>query len=250
MTSHERESTGSAPLPEDAPASNSSGSTAVAELFAVHAVLRRLNQQKTQESQASSALVVQQRGELEATTEWLRRLESGLRDARNHVDTLGAALDRIKIVALNTGLEGARLGDVAGKALIAVSDELRNLTSRGLELLSEQASTVEQMETDRQRIAALAEHAQTLSAEVEQRLRGALASEQTAADAIARLARALELTTGLDVESAAQLSRISEQARELFSSLSSFALPDQRKAAHAALAPALEPLLTWLTSRP
>jgi hypothetical protein len=219
-----------------------------AELFEIHALLQKCCDQTTDHCQAASPVVARQRGEIEALSEWLRRFETSLREARSHIDTLGVALDRIKIVALNTGLEGARLGDLAGKALIAVSDELRSLTSRGLELLSEQACTVEQMEADRQRLAALTESSQAQLGELESRLREALASEQLIHQGLLRFATTLRQSTGLDVEAAAGVSRVSEQARGLVESLASLAKSERQPAVRAALLPALEPLIAWLSS--
>jgi hypothetical protein len=219
-----------------------------AELFEIHALLQKHSDQTADHCQASSPVVARQRGEIEALSEWLRRFETSLREARSHIDTLGVALDRIKIVALNTGLEGARLGDLAGKALISVSDELRTLTARGLELLSEQACTVEQMEADRQRLVALTERSQSHLSELESRLREALASEQLTHQGLLRFATTLRQSTGLDVEAAAGVSRVSEQARGLVESLAGLAKSERQTAVRAALLPALEPLIAWLSS--
>jgi hypothetical protein len=233
----------------DGAAASSLGSVAeFTELFEIHALLRSLSDKTADACQVSSAVTSRQRGDVDALSEWLRRLDTSLREARNHVDTLGAALDRIKIVALNAGLEGARLGDLAGKALIAVSDELRNLTTRGLELLSEQASTVEQMEADRQRVVVLAERSQSQLSELESRLREALSTEQLNHQALSRFAGALQAATGLDVEAASHLSQISEQARNLVSLLTGLSKPEHQKAVRLALRPALEPLVVWLSS--
>jgi methyl-accepting chemotaxis protein len=218
------------------------------QFFEIHALLRGLSDKTTDACQVSSAVITRQRSDVEALSEWLRRLETGLREARNHVDTLGVALDRIKIVALNAGLEGARLGDLAGKALIAVSDELRNLTTRGLELLSEQASTVEQMEADRQRLVVLSERSQSQLSELESKLREALSTEQLNHQALSRFAGALQAATGLDVEAAAHLSQISEQARGLVELLTGLSKPEHQRAVRSALLPALEPLVAWLLS--
>lgn len=219
-----------------------------AAMFEIRAQLQRVNEQAEGHCRASSLVVSSHRSEIEGLSELLRRLETSLREARNHVETLGVALDRIKIVALNTGLEGARLGDLAGKALIAVSDELRNLTSRGLELLSEQASSVEQMELDRQRLLALVDRSQVQMNEIESRLREILAAEQVAQRELDRFSNVLEQATGLDPESAARLGRISEQARELAASLATLAKPEHDDRVRAALLPALQPFLAWLTS--
>jgi len=219
-----------------------------AELYEIHATLRGLSDKTTEICQGSAAVITRQRGDAEALSEWLRRIETSLREARNHVDTLGVALDRIKVVALNAGLEGARLGDLAGKALIAVSDELRSLTTRGLELLSEQACTVEQMEADRQRLATLSERSQAQLSDLESRLRDALATEHLNHQALSRFGSALQVKTGLDTESAARLGQISAQTRGLLELLAGLAKPEHQDAVRVALRPALEPLVTWLSS--
>jgi hypothetical protein len=219
-----------------------------AELFAIRALLQKLSEQTTTQCQMASTITARQRGDIETILDSLRRFETSLREARSHVDTLGVALDRIKIVALNTGLEGARLGDVAGKALVTVSDELRVLTSRGLELLSEHASTVEQLEQEHRRIAELAENGQTNLRELDGQQRAALGCEDQKRAALARFAEILKESTGLDVEAAERLGRIEEQARGLVESLAVLAQPEHRRIARCALLPALQPLLTWLAS--
>lgn len=220
----------------------------LALLYEIHSQLRNASEETVAGCQASSEILVRHRGEFEGLSEWLRRFESSLRESRNHVDTLGVALDRIKIVALNTGLEGARLGDLAGKALIAVSDELRSLTSRGLELLSDQASTVEQMDLDRQRLIELTDRTQSNLSEIETKLQEALSAEHSCHQAIERFASALEQATGFDAEAAARLGRISEQARGLAESLTSVSKSEHQNAVRHALLPALQPLVDWLSS--
>lgn len=222
----------------------------LAEFFEIQAALQRLSERTTDVCQSSSGAITRQRGEIDALSEWLRRLETSLREARNHVETLGVAFDRIKIVALNTGLEGARLGDLAGKALISVSDELRNLTTRGLELLAEQAATVEQMEADRQRLVTLSERSRSHLGELDAGLREALSAEHSTHQTLSRFASALQKATGLDVEAAAQLSRISAQARGLVDSLTGLSKPEHQNAVRVALTPALAPLVAWLSSSP
>lgn len=219
-----------------------------AELFEIHSKLRGLSDKTTDACQMSASITARQRGDVEALAESLRRLETSLRESRNHVETLGVALDRIKIVALNAGLEGARLGDLAGKALIAVSDELRSLTTRGLELLSEQASTVEQVEADRQRLVALSERSHSQLNELESRLREAIGAEQLNHQVLSRLAGALQAATGMDVEAAAHLGQIAEQAKGLVDLLTDLSKTGQPRAVRSALQPVLEPLMAWLSS--
>lgn len=219
-----------------------------AELFELLAQVRSSGQQSVEHFQSSAAALSQQCGEIEVLSEWVRRLETNLREAKSHVDTLATALDRIKIVALNTGLEGARVGDIAGKALMAVSDELRTLTSRGLELLSEHVSTVEQMEADRQRLDVMTERIQAHLSDLEANLREAISSQRASGQLLLRLETALQQSTGLDPEAALRLGKISEQARELVALVSDLTKPAQQQALRGALLPALEPLFTWLAN--
>jgi ferritin-like metal-binding protein YciE len=225
------------------------GISECARIFEIHAVLQEACSKAIDQCQSSVATVTQQRGDFDELSEWLRRFETHLHEARNHVERLGVAFDRIKIVALNTGLEGARLGDLAGKALVAVSDELRSLTSRGLDILSEQATTIEQLETERQRLLALGERSENQVNDVEARLRDALSAQHTSQTELQRLATALQQSTGLDVEAAARVSRITEQARNLAELLDGLST-EHRKVTHAALAPALGPIVTWLAKDP
>lgn len=219
-----------------------------AELFELLAQIRSTNQQTFDHFQSCATALSQQCGEVEVLLEWVRRLETNLREAKNHVETLATALDRIKIVALNTGLEGARLGDLAGKALMAVSDELRTLTSRGLELLSEQVSTVEQMEADRQRLDVMTERIQSHLSDLDASLREATSSERSIGQLLSRLESTLQQSTGMDAETALRLGKISEQARALVALVTDLPKPEQQQAMRHALLPAIEPLLGWISS--
>lgn len=222
--------------------------TNAAELFELLAQVRSAHHQILDHFQTSATALSQQCGEVEVLLEWVRRLETNLHEAKNHVETLATALDRIKIVALNTGLEGARLGDLAGKALMAVSDELRSLTSRGLELLSEHVSTVEQMEADRQRLDVMTDRIQSHLSDLDASLREATSSGRSGGQLLSRLESALQQSSGLDAETALRLGKISEQARGLVALVTDLSKPEQQQAMRTALLPAIEPLLVWLSS--
>src|SRR5271170_2074145 len=92
-----------------------------------------------------------------------QRIASGIAKQRGSVDSLGDrsraaaaraqemataftrvvdSFDRLGLVALNAGLEGARLGESAGRALLLVSDEVRGQTSRGSDSARELSATL------------------------------------------------------------------------------------------------------------
>src|SRR6188768_4562036 len=82
------------------------------------------------EQRAASAGLERQRTELDAVQDSAQKLAARGRDIRNSLQVLRESLDRAKLSALNAGLEGARLGEPVGKALVVMSDEQRNLLAR------------------------------------------------------------------------------------------------------------------------
>lgn len=126
---------------------------------AVHGarLLAALEATKTAASRASgeqrtvSAGLARQRLELEAVQESAQNLASRGRDVRNSLQVLRESVDRAKLSALNAGLEGARLGEPVGKALVVMSDEQRNLLARALDALQEHSALLAEVERDRDR---------------------------------------------------------------------------------------------------
>jgi len=217
------------------------------ELFEIHSALQEAGKRLNEAREAAQMLGTSQKSEAGYLVDFARRFEEQVLEAHSRVELLGAALDRIKIVALNTGLEGARLGDLAGKVLVGVADELRQLTARGLELLLEQTSALEQLEKERLRLRDVTERNQkhlTLLDNLEQSCKEA---EAGATIATLRLSQALERSTGLDGEAQARVVQTAERARELAALLAKFDKPAQRQVARQALLLELEPLLLFLS---
>ncbi len=68
-------------------------------------------------SQAVGAAAAQQKSALDAATDRARLLHARGKDAEGSVARARDALERAKLVALNSGLEGSRLGEAKGRAL-------------------------------------------------------------------------------------------------------------------------------------
>jgi methyl-accepting chemotaxis protein len=120
------------------------------------------------QQRVASAGFTRQRIELEAVQESARNLALRSRDIRNTLQVLRESVDRAKLSALNAGLEGARLGEPVGKALVVMSDEQRNLLARALDALEEHGALLAEVERDRDRclaeLAQLSEGARQTSA--------------------------------------------------------------------------------------
>jgi methyl-accepting chemotaxis protein len=103
------------------------------------------------EQRAAGATVRRQQAELEALQEAGQKISARGRDVRNSLQLLRESVDRAKLTALNAGLEGARLGDPLGKALVVMGDEVRNLLARAVDALDEHTGLLAEVERDRER---------------------------------------------------------------------------------------------------
>ncbi|MES1177880.1 MAG: methyl-accepting chemotaxis protein [Myxococcales bacterium] len=103
------------------------------------------------EQRAASGGLRRQQLELEAVLEAGQKLSGRGRDIRNSLQELRQSVDRAKLTALNAGLEGARLGDPVGKALVIMGDEVRNLLARAMDALEEHGALLAEVDRDRDR---------------------------------------------------------------------------------------------------
>jgi methyl-accepting chemotaxis protein len=110
------------------------------------AAARAGNEQRT-----ASGGLAQQRVELEVVQESAQNLAMRGRDIRNSLQVLRESVDRAKLSALNAGLQGARLGEPVGKALVVMSEEQRNLLARALDALEEHSTLLAEVERERDR---------------------------------------------------------------------------------------------------
>lgn len=123
----------------------------VARLLAVVDAAKSATQHSVSEQSATHGALEKQQHELEAVQEAGQRLSARGRDIRNSLQQLRESVDRAKLTALNAGLEGARLGDPVGKALVIMGDEVRQLLARALEALEEHAALLADVDRDRDR---------------------------------------------------------------------------------------------------
>jgi methyl-accepting chemotaxis protein len=135
------------------PGSNSSSISSVqaARLLAALEATRTAASQANSAHRTASAGLAGQRMELEAVQESARNVAFRSRDVRNTLQVLRESVDRAKLSALNAGLEGARLAEPIGKALVVMSDEQRNLLARALDALEEHGALLAEIERDRDR---------------------------------------------------------------------------------------------------
>lgn len=227
-------------------ADQTSGPLEDAELFRVHERATSAATSALSLSQAAGAQASQQRTALEAAIDSVQNLSSRARDVRSSLDRAREALEQIRIVALNAGLEGARLGDAAGRSLALIAEEVREHAGRAQAALSEQAKALQQMDAERERLQEHVDGAQQRSAELARELLQTQAAQRDAGAALDELGGRLQTVTQTDPETARLVAEAAEHARSLASALSSLTSKPHRASLLGALSPALGPLLGLL----
>jgi hypothetical protein len=185
---------------------------------AIERVRRALELSDGALEQARSAAV---RGEaqLDAVRDAARGLPGRGREVRASLQLLYEALERAKLSALNAGLEAARLGDSAGKIVLELSGDLRELVTGALEALEAHANLLGESERERERwLDGVAAARETVGA-----LGGQLGStsqhRQELASALGGLEGALGPVLGVDPKTARLLIDVSERSKALAQSV-------------------------------
>jgi hypothetical protein len=171
---------------------------------------------------ASSQAGVQaarQATEIESLLEGGELLALRGRDLRASVQELRDTLERSRLSTLNAALEGARLGEVAGKALLSMTDEVRSALEHGADVLDDHATRVAELERERERLVLalgpLADAARAVSAEA---TRAAERSRSQQA-ALAELSLELRQRLGVDPELGGLVARAAREAQDLLDTL-------------------------------
>lgn len=152
------------------------------------------------------------------------------------------SFERLGVVALNAGLEGARLADPHGRALLLISDEIRANVARGADASAELSRAVEEISTEaaeaRRQIERSRGEAVDAGQEAAQLHAATLSTKRALDDLGARLRRA----TGVDPEMARLAAQASDHARGLMTALSALASAAPGAPVLGALRPVIAPL--------
>jgi hypothetical protein len=172
-----------------------------------------------QVSAQAQAQAARQATEIEALLEGGERLALRGRDLRAGVQELRDTLERGRLSTLNAALEGARLGEVAGRALMSMTEEVRSALGRSADVLDDHAARVAELERERERLilalGPLADAARAVASEVTR----ATERNRSQQGALAELAIELREQLGVDPELGGLLARASREAADLLESL-------------------------------
>jgi methyl-accepting chemotaxis protein len=187
-----------------------------------------------------------QRGAIEAVTERARGLASRTAELSAAFARVSDSFERLSLVALNAGLESARMSETEARPLSLVADEVRAQASRGTDAARELAAAITLVNEELGQLKAQANEAQTSVAEVTQDAARAAGAASDAEAALADVAERIKRATGSDPEAVRAIAEASERARALVLALGALSGKVPRALVIGALSPALESLAALL----
>ncbi len=228
-------------LRRGARASTGNERTAVeeSELWATHERAVESVRESGESAQRIASHVAKQRGLVDALADRARGVSGRSADLSASFTRLKDSFARLELVALNAGLEGARMGEGPGRALGLVSDEVRAQAARGTEACHELGVSLGEIGGELLQVHANLDRAREASAEVAQEAARASGASADAERALVDMGERLKTTTGSDPETARAIAEAAEHARALVTALTTL----NGKAPHAVLVAALRPMI-------
>lgn len=197
-------------------------------------------------AQRIASHVAKQRGTVDALADRARAVGARARDLSTTFSRIVDAFARLELVALNAGLEGARLGEGPGQALQLVSDEVRGQASRGSEASRELSTALAEIGSELGQVNANLERAREAAAEVAQEAARVGGASADAERALGDMSERLRSATGSDPETARAIAEAVDHARALVASLGALSGKVPQALVVSALRPVLEPLTRLL----
>ena len=215
-------------------------------LWAAHTRANDSTKQAAEAAQLAASSTVKQRATLDAGADEARAIGARGEEAHRQLARVADAFERLNILALNAGLEGARLGEVAGRPLSLVSDEVRSQAERGSESARELLRALQETSREVASLATRFDDARALGADITQQASSAAGAASESTRALGELGDRLRKATGSDPETAQAIAQATEHARALVGALGTLSGRVPRNLLTTALRPMLEPLVRAL----
>ena len=186
--------------------------------------------------------VAKQRGTVDALADRARAVSARATDLGASFHRLVDAFARLELVALNAGLESARLGEGPGHALGLVAEEVRAQATRGSEASRELSTALAEIGAELVQVNSGLDRAREAGAEVAQEASRVGVASADAERALGEIREKLTKTMGSDPEVARAIAEVAEHARSLVEALARTTGKVPQAVLAAALRPVLEPL--------
>jgi methyl-accepting chemotaxis protein len=229
----------------------SAGSTRSAadesQLWSAHERASTAVRDSGEAAQRIASQIAKQRGTVDALADRARAVSARANDLSASFGRITDAFARLELVALNAGLEGARLGEGAGgQGLALVADEVRGQSNRGAEASRELATSLSEIGSELLQVHGSLDRAREASAEVAQEAARVGGASADAERALAEMGDSLKKATGSDPETARAIADATEHARALVSALGTLSGKVPQAIVLSAMRPVLEPLARLL----
>jgi hypothetical protein len=196
----------------------------------------------TESTQRIASNVAKQRGAVEAVADRARAAAVRAQELSTSFARVVDAFERLGLIALNAGLEGARLGESVGRSLLLVSDEVRAQAMRGGENARELAATLGEVGSELSQLNGHLDQVREASTEVAHEAARASAAAAEADRVLVDMSEGLRKATDSDPETVMAVAEASEHARALVASLATLSGRVPRALLVSALRPMLDPL--------
>jgi methyl-accepting chemotaxis protein len=197
-------------------------------------------------AQRIASHVAKQRGTVDALADRARAVSARAQDLSTSFARIVDSFARLELVALNAGLEGARLGEGGAQALSLVSDEVRAQATRGSEAARELSTTLAEIGSELLQVNNGVDRTREAAAEVAQEAARVGGASADAERALVDIGDRLRKATGSDPETARAIGEATEHARALVSALGTLSGKVPQALVVSALRPVLEPLARML----
>jgi methyl-accepting chemotaxis protein len=214
--------------------------------WAAHGTAIKRSREAAEAAQAIAAHVAKQRAAADVLHDRVHTASARAQELAAGFGRVTDAFERLGLVALNAGLEGARLGEAQGRSLLLVSDEVRNHVARGSESARELTATLNDVALDVNKLQSYVDQVRLGAQDASQEASRVAAAAGEAERALVDLGSRLQEATGSDPETAKLVAQASEHAKALVSALGALGSNAPPKLVLHALRPALAPLARLL----
>jgi methyl-accepting chemotaxis protein len=210
--------------------------------WAAHSVAALRSHDAAEAAQAIAAHAAKQRAGADVLTDRAHALGARAQELAAGFGRVTDAFERLGLVALNAGLEGARLGESQGRALLLVSDEVRLHVARGSEGARELTTTLGDVASDVAKLQTYIEQVRQGAQEGSQEAARVAAAATEAERAITELGSRFQQATGSDPETARLVAEAAKHAKALVGALGALGGKAPPKLVVSALRPILGPI--------
>jgi methyl-accepting chemotaxis protein len=226
----------------------SAGRSAVEEsaLWSAHQRATTAVRDSGEAAQRIASHVAKQRGTVDGLADRARAVSARANDLSMSFGRIVDAFARLELVALNAGLEGARMSEGAAQALGLVADEVRAQATRGSEASRELSTTLAEIGSELVQVNASVDRTREAAAEVAQEAAKVGGASADAERALTEIGERFRKSSGSDPETARAIADATEHARALVSALGTLSGKVPQALVVSALRPVLEPLTRLL----